>query len=186
MRVRIFNIFLLILLSVFFVSCKSEPLITMVSIPGKNYSIGQTEITQNQYSKIMKANPSKFKGKEKPVTNISWFDCICFCNKLSIRENLTPVYSVNGETNPEEIGWYKLNTDSPQNVATKQCNAYGLYDMSGNVFEWTSDVFLNKFRCFCGGSWDQITMYMRIDRKSFNAVPVYYGPDMGFRVIRYN
>ena len=94
----------------------------MVAIPGKNYRMGQTPVTQRLYKKLMGENPSWFQRSNdklddeqrdaleentanNPVENVSWFDAVCFCNKLSMMEGLTPAYSVDGETDPEYWGY---------------------------------------------------------------------------------
>lgn len=64
-----------------------------VIIPKKNYLMMKTEVTQEQWQTVMGENPSKFKGENLPVENVSWLDCIDFCNKLSEKEGLTPCYS---------------------------------------------------------------------------------------------
>lgn len=89
------------ILNLLFFDCK-EPVLTMVQIPDKQYSISQTEITQQQFEKVMKYNPSYFNSsKTFPVENVSWFDALVFCNTLSLKEKLTPVYSINGATDPK-------------------------------------------------------------------------------------
>ncbi|MBR0475423.1 MAG: SUMF1/EgtB/PvdO family nonheme iron enzyme, partial [Treponema sp.] len=94
----------------------------LVAIPGTNYRIGQTPVTQRLYKKVMGENPSYFQHSNdelddeqkdalegntanNPVENVSWYDAVCFCNKLSIKEGLTPAYSVDGETDPESWGY---------------------------------------------------------------------------------
>ena len=73
--------------------------IKMVSIPNKKLKMLNTEVTQLLYTSIMGSNPSEFKGDNKPVEMVSWFDAIYFCNKLSEKFGLTPVYEVDGKTN---------------------------------------------------------------------------------------
>lgn len=69
-----------------------------ISIKGKNFEIGKTEVTQKFYEGVMGANPSNHKGDNLPVEGISWYDAIYFCNELSRLSGFTPVYSMNGET----------------------------------------------------------------------------------------
>ena len=72
--------------------------IQMVKIPEMDYEMLETEITQKFYESVMGENPSKFKGENNPVESVSWYDAIYFCNKLSEKLFLTPVYSVKGTT----------------------------------------------------------------------------------------
>lgn len=78
---------------------KSRNGLSMVKIPGTNFEMLQTEVTQELYKSIMGENPSKFKGANKPVECVSWYDAIYFCNKLSVAKGYEPVYSMNGNTN---------------------------------------------------------------------------------------
>ena len=70
----------------------------MVKIPGRNFELMNTEVTQKLYKEVMGENPSNFKTDNRPVESVSWFDAICFCNKLSEKYGYEPVYSVNGTT----------------------------------------------------------------------------------------
>ena len=69
---------------------------TMVKILGKNIKMLSTEVTQRLYQWVMDENPSNNKGENNPVENVSWYDAIYFCNKLSMKAGLKPAYSVNG------------------------------------------------------------------------------------------
>ena len=71
---------------------------TFVKIPGKNFAMIKTEVTQQLYTSIMGSNPSRFKGDLNPVEKVSWYDAIYFCNKLSEKLGFTPVYAVDGKT----------------------------------------------------------------------------------------
>lgn len=73
-------------------------LFQMKGIPGKNFKMLNTEVTQKLYEAVMGSNPSYFKGENNPVEKVSWYDAIYFCNMLSEKFGFTPVYSVNGET----------------------------------------------------------------------------------------
>ena len=68
------------------------------SVTLSDFYIGKHEVTQKEYQAVMGSNPSNFKGDNLPVERVSWFNAVEFCNKLSEREGLTPVYSINGDT----------------------------------------------------------------------------------------
>ena len=77
-----------------------------VVIPNKNFEMLKTEVTQKLYIWVMYENPSEFKGENKPVERVSWYDAIYFCNKLSEKIGLEPVYSVKGLTDVKK--WYYI------------------------------------------------------------------------------
>ena len=116
----------------------------------KGFWMGKTEVTQAQWKSVMGNNPSEFKGDNLPVENVSWDDCQQFCKKTGLqlpteaqweyacRAGSTGPYA--GTGNLEEMGWYVDNSDDETHpVGTKQPNAWGLYDMHGNVCEWCAD-----------------------------------------------
>lgn len=211
----------------------------MILVPGGTYSILKTEVTQELYESVMGENPSYFNGeKNLPVEQVSWYDAVYFCNKLSAKCGLTPVYAVAGETdvgkwgyaphkkekitgtvsqnenasgyrlptveewryaakggqefrysgsnNLGKVGWYTDNSGSKTHpVAHKDPNGYGLYDMSGNVWEWfwDSDRSDSRVRCLCGGSWRSSASDCEVDGEIWDyANNAYYG--LGFRVVR--
>ncbi|WP_288568164.1 SUMF1/EgtB/PvdO family nonheme iron enzyme [uncultured Treponema sp.] len=107
----------------------------MIAVPGKDYSILATEVTQGLYESVMGENPSEFKGeKDLPVENVNWYDAVVFCNKLSEQEGLEPVYSVDGKTDTKEWGY------SPHNAAELKSEIKWNKDTNGyrlpTVLEW--------------------------------------------------
>jgi formylglycine-generating enzyme required for sulfatase activity len=146
----------------------------MVRIPGKSYEIGKYEVTQAEWRSVMGNNPSKFGncGDTCPVEKVSWEDTQAFIEKLNAktgRQYRLPTeaeweYACYGGSQSEYCGGNDVDavawTDSKGNeqthpVGQKQANGYGLYDMSGNVMEWTNDCWEGNCaqRVFRGGSW---------------------------------
>jgi formylglycine-generating enzyme required for sulfatase activity len=153
----------------------------------KGFWMAKTEVTQAQWREVMGGNPSYFKGEDLPVENLSWNDAQEFVRKVNVsrvvpegwklilpteaqweyacRASETDAYS--GGT-IEEVAWYDENSgNKTHNVGTKKNNAWGLYDMHGNVMEWCSDWHgyepggtdpsgpaSGVFRVFRSGSWN--------------------------------
>lgn len=213
----------------------------MVIIPGTNYMLSKTEITQSLYEEITGKNKSEFKGSNLPVENVSLYDAIYFCNLLSIKQGKQPVYKYNGETdvttwdyipnisrelyggditedqnangyrlptaaeweyaanggqdyqysgsdNVDEVAWYYNNANYETHpVAQKKPNGYGLYDMSGNVWEWTLNHSNQGGLIFGavyikGGSWyDEAQFQKTTTQIDDDAAKRWY--DTGFRVL---
>jgi len=132
----------------------------------QSFELGQYEVTQEQYEKMMGTNPSTFKGQQNPVEMVSWNDCVEFCRKLSelpeeqaagyeyrlpteaeweyaCRSGTATAYSF-GEDEGQlgEFAWYRGNSNrSTHPVGLKQPNSWGLYDMYGNVWERCHDWY---------------------------------------------
>lgn len=84
------------------IELESGESLEMVELSEKGFAIGISEVTQEFYEAITGENPSHFVGENHPVECVSWYDAVYFCNKLSIALERTPVYSVNGITDPDE------------------------------------------------------------------------------------
>jgi len=146
----------------------------MVVIPG-GIAIGRTEVTQGQWRVVMGNNPSNFSscGDTCPVEKVSWDDAQEYVRKLSQKTGKT--YRLPTETeweracragsqqeycgsdNIDSVAWYDGNSGSKTHaVAGKQANAWGLNDMSGNVWEWTDSCYDSDCskRVLRGGSWN--------------------------------
>ncbi len=93
----------------------------MVKVPGKDYSIGKTEVTQKLYESIIGENPSEFKGKNNPVENVSFFDAIYFCNKLSMMYGFECAYALDNEIDINEWNYTPNKGEKPYYKAF-QCN----------------------------------------------------------------
>jgi formylglycine-generating enzyme required for sulfatase activity len=206
----------------------------------RGFYMTATEITQGQWLSLMRNNPSAFKecGAQCPVEQVSWQDCQEFIDKLNQREN-TNTYRLpteaeweyacragsntafaNGDITHEFcgqepslvlMGWYCGNSGSfPMPVAQKQPNAFGLYDMHGNVNEWVLDssnwrdpmtgrtgAFTDTYRdgvvdplslvgdrrIFRGGAWSQSAKACRSAKRSVFK-PVTKRSYLGFRIVK--
>ncbi|AFY94919.1 hypothetical protein Cha6605_3956 [Chamaesiphon minutus PCC 6605] len=126
------------------------------------FYMGKYTITQQQYQAIMGTNPSRFKGKNRPVENISWDDAFKFCEKLSRhigREYTLPTESqweyacragtttsfYFGETITSDLVNYSEFHKETTDVGSFPPNAFGLYDMHGNVCEWCLDTWHENY-----------------------------------------
>ena len=190
-----------------------------------SFSIAETEVTQELWQAVMGTNPSNFADDPKrPVEQVSWEDCQMFIARLNelTGENFRlpteaewefaarggnmangTLYS--GGEIIEDVAWYFTNSYAVGSedsnfgthvVATKQANELGLYDMSGNVFEWCSDWYgaydeqpqtdpagpeMGARRIIRGGSWYSINRYCRITSRNSEA-PTNKGYNLGFRL----
>ena len=110
----------------------------MVNIPEQNFQMSNTEVTQKIYKSIMGNNPSYFKGDNNPVENVSWYDAIYFCNKLSEKLDLTPVYAVNGKTDVAAWDYTPHEGKSIGGDVTQNKNANGFRLPSETEWEYAA------------------------------------------------
>ncbi|MCL2186660.1 MAG: formylglycine-generating enzyme family protein [Treponema sp.] len=201
-------------------------------------------VTQKEYREVMGTNPSWFNEDNLPIENINWLDAIEYCNVLSQREGIDPVYTIYGSGDnriviwnrdkngslgisgyrlpteaeweyacragttvayntgaeiSDNTGWYEENSGkTTHTVGQKPANAWGLFDMHGNVSEWCWDrynVYINKEqtdpigpdsgddRVVRGGSWNYYKQNLRSAyRDGFN--PTSKNRIIGFRLVR--
>ena len=182
-----------------------------------DYMIGKTEVTQELWKAVMGSNPSNFKGNNLPVENVSWHDCQKFIKKLNSLTGLnfrlpteaeweyaarggnkSKGFKYSGSNNIGSVAWYTSTTNDSgtKPVATKSPNELGLYDMSGNVWEWCSDwcgdyssssqtnpkgPSSGSYRVFRGGSWGAYAGDCRVSIRN-GSTPGYRRYYLGLRL----
>ena len=191
----------------------------------KAFYMGVTEVTQGQYERIMGVNPSHRRSEKaptKPVNSVTWDDAQEFCRRLgeavkgevrlpteaeweyACRAGTAGPYHVTGDV-MEGIVWILGPGNKPVAVGTKEPNAWGLYDMHGNVFEWCQDWYdwtyyrrspeedpagpsYGKYRVLRSGSYLSALGYCRSAQRWYNVADGEYvgsvdGGEFGFRIV---
>lgn len=158
--------------------------------------IGQTEVTQAAYEKVMNAEPSFYKGANLPVDRVGWSDATTYCSRIGMRlptESEWEYAAYGGTTAlPKEplelIAWYDPNSnDTTHPVRQKLPNGFGLFDVLGNVWEWVSDVgtidvggVIPKARVLKGGSFFNSARDIRVAGRLGAPIDLRHR-DVGFR-----
>lgn len=183
-----------------------------------DYFIGETEVTQELWYAVMGSNPSYFtRSSRNPVERVSWRDCQLFIQKLNQLTGLrfrlpteaeweyaarggnkSKGYKYSGSNRIDDVAWYDGNSGSTTHeVATCYPNELGLYDMSGNVWEWCSDMYgdyssssqtnprgpsSGSDRVGRGGSWSSNAQNCRVSDRDCSD-PDLHNDSLGFRLV---
>ena len=184
----------------------------------EGFWLGKYEVTQKQWEAVMGDNPSYYDGVNRPVENVSWNDIQDFESALdgafrlpseseweyACRAGTTTRFYWGDDGNYNDIDRYAVYSSNDPggtaNVGTKLPNVWGLYDMSGNVYEWCEDWYHSdytsapsdgsawtspsgSYRVRRGGGWNDLARYCRSANRSYSDPSArYYG--LGFRLAR--
>lgn len=187
------------------------------SVTLSGYYIGKHEVTQGLWKAVMGSNPSDFaKGDNYPVERVNWNDVQEFLtklNQLTGKKYVLPTeaqweyaarggakskgYKYSGSNTIGDVAWYNDNSEqSTHSVGTKAPNELGIYDMTGNVWEWCGDWYdsysdasqtnptgpaSGSYREYRGGAWLSHARFCRVSYRGYNAPDSRYG-NLGFRV----
>jgi formylglycine-generating enzyme len=155
-----------------------------------SFWIGQTEVTQAAYQRVMHADPSRYPGASRPADSVDWTNAAEYCNRIGMRlpSESEWEYAAYGGTSAlprlplAEIAWYDPNSnDQTHPVATKRPNGYGLFDMLGNLWEWVQDPGIERGEHYLkGGSFYNSARDLRVAGR-LSAPPTLNHRDIGFR-----
>ncbi len=157
----------------------------------QGFWIGQTEATQEAFQSVMGSNPSLYIGRSRPADQVSWNDAVRYCAAIGMRlptESEWEFAARGGKSTStygslDEIAWADSNSgDQTHPVAQKQPNAFGLYDMLGNVWEWVQNSYRQDpaKRILRGGSFFNLARDLRVSNRLW-ATPETAHRNMGFR-----
>ncbi len=158
----------------------------------KSFWIDRFEVTQKEFMVVMGNNPSFFEGENHPVEKVTWYDAKMFCEKLGKRLPMEEEWEKaaragssslffwkNGK--PDAFAWHKGNADKKTHaVGSKKPNALGLYDMAGNVWEWTFSNHESGGKVVRGGSWRNGVGSLKSSHR-INSLPIHKFHYVGFR-----
>jgi len=182
------------------------------------FYIGKYEVTQAQWKAVMGSNPSNFKGDNLPVESVSWDEVQEFIGKLNAQTgkhyrlpteaewefaarggNKSKGYKYSGSNTADHVAWHTYNSkDKTHTVGTKSPNELGIYDMSGNVYEWCNDWYANyssdaqtnpqgpstgSFRVGRGGGWIDYPVRASVSNRIHGTTDD-RDPGIGFRLAR--
>ena len=179
------------------------------------YYIAAFEITQKQWEAIMNRGIKIEEGGNFPITNVSWNDAVLFCEKLSqltgkkyqlpteeqweyaALDGKTIEKCYSGGSNIDKVAWYSLNSEGEVHpVGLKKPNKLGLYDMSGNVYEWCVDNYISyikkykseykseigNYKVLRGGCWNDNASKCRATYRTYE-ISSCANNKIGFRVV---
>jgi formylglycine-generating enzyme required for sulfatase activity len=157
----------------------------------KGFWIGQTPVTQAAYQRVAGSNPSGFRGDRLPVEKVTWNEALAYCTAVGMRlptEAEWEYAARAGSTAPhyadlDAIAWYRSNSgQQTHEVGRKQANAWKLYDMLGNVWEWTADWYggyysrspsqdpkgptSGEYKALRGGCWNDVAGDVRVSNRA--------------------
>jgi formylglycine-generating enzyme required for sulfatase activity len=173
------------------------------------FIIDTFEVTQEQFENIMNGNPSDFYGKNLPAERVTWYEARDYCKAVGKRlpteaewekaaRGGTSTAYYWGNAMDDDYAWYWDNSKRRTHpVGTRKPNAFGLRDMSGNVWEWVADYyvdnyyqtspkenpqgpFTSKYRVIRGGSWRDFSDFLRTTRRNYD-LPAGRFNHIGFR-----
>ena len=178
-----------------------------IKISERDYEMGQYQVTQEEWTEVMGSNPSHFKhDKNLPVEQVSWNDVQTFIKKLNeiqdddkyalpteeqweycCRAGSTTEYSFGDDIEQlKDYAWYWDNSENRTHpVGQLKPNAYGLYDMHGNVWELCENLYTpdSSYRVVRGGSWNNLAGICRSGNRFWDTPSLGY-VFVGFRLVR--
>jgi formylglycine-generating enzyme required for sulfatase activity len=173
----------------------------------RGFWIGQTEVTQAAYQRVMGTNPSHFHGDGLPVESVTWDEAQSYCRTVGMRLPTEAEWEYAARAGSkasrygdlDAVAWYRGNSGAQTHeVGQKEANAWGLYDMLGNAWEWVADWYDGSYysqsasqdpqgpssgtqRVLRGGSWNSNPSICRVSGR-FSYPPGGRGSgDGGFR-----